>query len=89
LALEAGHAGPIDLMLTDVVMPGMTGRELADQLRTLRPEMKVLYMSGYTENVIAHRGVLAPDVAYIPKPFTPQGLAAKVHEVLRPPSPIQ
>jgi two-component system, cell cycle sensor histidine kinase and response regulator CckA len=86
LALEAGHSGPIDLMLTDVIMPGMTGRELADQLIALRPNMKVLYMSGYTQNVIAHQGVLDPSVAYLPKPFTPQGLAAKVHEVLHPPT---
>ncbi|MBI4877858.1 MAG: response regulator [Acidobacteria bacterium] len=76
LAVAEQHAGPIHLLLTDVVMPGMTGRELARRLTPLRPETKVLHMSGYTANVIAHKGTLDPGVAYIPKPFTPEGLAA-------------
>ena len=76
------HVGPIQLMLTDVVMPRMSGRELADRLKPLRPAMKVLYMSGYTDNVVVHRGIVDLDVAYLQKPFTGVGLAAKVREVL-------
>ena len=82
MALVECHPGPIDLLLTDVVLPGMSGRELAECLKKLLPTVKVLYTSGYTYNVIAHRGVLDRDVAYIAKPYTPDGLAAKVREVL-------
>src|ERR1019366_970845 len=82
LAVAAGHSGPIDLLLTDVVLPGMNGRELAERLRTLLPAVKVLYTSGYTHNVIADRGVVDRDVAYIAKPYPPDGLAAKIREVL-------
>jgi PAS domain S-box-containing protein len=82
LALAERHPGPIHLLLTDVVLPGMNGRELAERLKKLLPDVKVLYTSGYTYNVIAHRGVLNPGVAYIAKPYTPDDLAAKVREVL-------
>jgi PAS domain S-box-containing protein len=76
------HEGPIQLMVTDVVMPGMSGCELAENLLSLYPEMKALYMSGYTDNTIAHHGILEPGLHYIQKPFSVEGLAIKVREVL-------
>jgi CheY-like chemotaxis protein len=79
---SAEHAGPIDLLLTDVIMPGTTGPRLAAELVAARPEMRVLYMSGFTENAIVHHGVLAPETQFLHKPFTPAALTAKVREVL-------
>jgi len=76
------HEGPIQLMLTDVVMPGMDGRELAERLQPLHPEIKVIYMSGYTDDAIARHGILEPGLEFIQKPFSPEGLACKVREVL-------
>jgi len=69
-------------MLTDVVMPGMDGRELAERLQPLHPEIKVIYMSGYTDDAIARHGILEPGLEFIQKPFSPEGLACKVREVL-------
>jgi CheY-like chemotaxis protein len=87
LWLIKDHPGPVHLLLTDVVMPGMGGRKLAGQLSAARPEMRVLYMSGHTDDVIVHSGVLHGDMAFLRKPFTPLGLALKVREVLDARSP--
>jgi signal transduction histidine kinase len=82
LKVARSEAAPIHLVVTDVVMPGMSGRELWDRLRVLRPETRVLFMSGYTDDAIARHGVLEPGLAFLPKPFTPFSLAQKVREVL-------
>ncbi|HMJ24892.1 MAG TPA: response regulator, partial [Pyrinomonadaceae bacterium] len=76
------HVEPIDLLLTDVVMPRTSGREVADQLIALRPEIRVLFMSGYTDEAIVHHGILDSNVEFIQKPFSPNTLAKKVREVL-------
>ncbi|PYO37139.1 MAG: hypothetical protein DMD74_01885 [Gemmatimonadetes bacterium] len=81
------HTGKIDLVVTDVVMPGMSGPDLAQQLLALRPALKVLLSSGYPGEAIAHRGELFSGLAFLPKPFTPTGLARKVREVLDAPAP--
>ena len=84
LRLAAQNAGQIQLLMTDVVMPEMNGRELAKVLLADNPGLKRLFMSGYTTDVIAHQGVLDPDVHFLPKPFTPAELAAKIREALAP-----
>jgi signal transduction histidine kinase len=85
LQAAADFSGTIHLLLTDVVLPGMTGKELADRLLTARAGMKVLFVSGYAEDVIAHRGVVNAGIRYLPKPYAPHVLAVKVREVLNQP----
>jgi PAS domain S-box-containing protein len=82
LAAARTHDGPIHLLLADVVMPGASGRELARQLALSRPETKVLYVSGYTDDAIVHHGMLEPGLNFLQKPFTPAVLARKVRDVL-------
>jgi PAS domain S-box-containing protein len=82
LSLFEQHQELIDLLVTDVVMPRMSGRELAEQLKALQPQLKVLFMSGYTDDAIVRHGLLAAEVEYLSKPFSLNSLASKVREVL-------
>ena len=82
LAICASYNGSIDLLLTDVIMPRMGGRELKDQVVKLLPAIHVLFMSGYTDDAVANRGVFDSDTAFIEKPFTPEALSRKVREAL-------
>lgn len=82
LSIAQQHEGTIDLLLTDVVMPYMSGRELAEQLKTQRPQMKVIFMSGYTDDTVVRHGLLTAEIEFLLKPFSPDVLASKVREVL-------
>jgi DNA-binding NtrC family response regulator len=82
IRLAKDHEGEIQLLLVDVVMPEMTGRALSEQLMSLRPGLKRLFMSGYTANVIAHQGVLEEGMFFLQKPFSVRALASKVREAL-------
>jgi two-component system, cell cycle sensor histidine kinase and response regulator CckA len=83
IQIAEAHPGQIDLVITDVVMPEMNGQDLAGKLSSINPNIKCLFMSGYTANVIAHHGVLDPDVDFIQKPFSKRDLINKVQDVIR------
>ncbi len=87
LTVAAAHPEPVRLLLTDVVMPGMSGQELAERLRPERPEMSVLFMSGYADDVVAQRGILARGTRLLAKPFSVASLAQSVHEALEEAKP--
>ena len=76
------HAGAIDLLLTDIVMPGMGGRALAEELLRTRKEIRIVYMSGYTDQAVVHHGILETDAVLLQKPFTLTTLASKLRELL-------
>src|SRR5437879_2516769 len=82
LDIATRYSGTIHLLLTDVVMPGLNGRELASRLADLRPDARVIFMSGYTDDAVTRHGVLEPGSAYVQKPFTPDAIARRVREVL-------
>jgi DNA-binding NtrC family response regulator len=83
LELSEADLDSVQLTVTDVVMPEMDGRDLAQRLLRRKPNMKVLYMSGYTDHAVIRNGLLEPGTSFLEKPFSPEGLAQKVHEVLR------
>jgi PAS domain S-box-containing protein len=85
LELAAHHRGPIHLLLSDVVMPGMSGQTLAASLVSANPDLRTLFISGYTDEAVARHGVLGPDVAFLQKPFGPMDLACKIREILDEP----
>ncbi len=82
LELAASYGEPIHLLMTDVVMPGMSGRELADRISRIRIDIRILYMSGYTEQAVVHHGIVEEDAILLQKPFTLPTLAAKLREIL-------
>ena len=82
IAICKSHEGPIDLVVTDMVMPQMSGWEVADAVSTLRPKARLIYMSGYIEHVVVEQRILESGVAFLGKPFTPEALGRKVREVL-------
>lgn len=84
LKILAGAGGEVDLLLTDVVLPGINGKQLFDAAVTLRPQLKVLYMSGYPDEVITHHGALQPGVHFIQKPYSGRDLAVRIREILDP-----
>jgi two-component system cell cycle sensor histidine kinase/response regulator CckA len=82
LRVIEGWDGPLDLVVTDVIMPGMSGQELSARLRERRPALRILYVSGYTDDAILQHGTLLPNTGFLQKPFTPGTLAQRVHEVM-------
>jgi DNA-binding NtrC family response regulator len=86
IALANGFESPIHLLLTDVILPGLSGRNIADQLHLVRPSMKVIYMSGYTDEFIADHGIMDPDIVLLEKPFAISSLLQSIREVLDGPA---
>jgi PAS domain S-box-containing protein len=82
LELAGLHSGPIHLLMTDVVMPGISGRELSERVKSIRPGIRVLFMSGYTDQAVVHHGILETDAVLLQKPFTVAALAAKLRDIL-------
>ena len=82
LQVAANETGPIDLLLTDVIMPGISGLLLAERLAPSRPDMQVVYMSGYTDNAVADKGILLPGIHFINKPLVPTALARRLRAIL-------
>ena len=85
IAIARNHAAGIDLVLTDIVLPEMSGRDLVDRLSAIRPSIRALYMSGYGVEEIVHHGMMEPGIRMLSKPFTREALARKVREVLEHP----
>jgi CheY-like chemotaxis protein len=83
--ISASHAGPVHLLVTDVIMPGMNGRVLAERLQAERPGLRVLYMTGYTDDAVVRHGVLDATVALLQKPFTHEAMIARVRQLLDAP----
>jgi two-component system cell cycle sensor histidine kinase/response regulator CckA len=83
MELAARAPGPVDILVTDVVMPGVNGKALAEELQRRCPAMRVLFVSGYAEDILGRHGVLEPGVEFLPKPFTPSALVSKVAAVVR------
>jgi CheY-like chemotaxis protein len=81
LQIAESHTGFIDLLITDVVMPGMSGPEVAEKMITLYPQIAILYLSGYTDDAVVRHGLLRAEVNFLQKPFTPLGLAKRVQEI--------
>jgi len=86
LRIRHEYHGPIHLLITDVVMPGMSGRELAEQLLASHPDLRVLFMSGYTDDAVVRHGILEAEVPFLEKPYSTLALARKVRDVLDAPA---